>query len=64
MKKIILSLAGMCLFLAMIGCGNTAPKEEEIELTEDTTEVVVEDTADTADTAEAEIVDVDTTVAE
>lgn len=62
MKKIILSLAGMCLFLAMIGCGNTAPKEEEIELTEDTTEVVVEDTADTV---EAEIVDVvDTTVAE
>lgn len=61
MKKIILSLAGMCLFLAMIGCGNTAPKEEEIELTEDTTEVVVEDTADTI---EAEIVDVDTTVAE
>ena len=56
MKKIILSLAGMCLFLAMVGCSCDNTSKEEIELIEDTTEVVEEDTI------EIESFEIDTTV--
>ena len=39
MRKIILFVAGMFLFLAISGCGNTVESEPQEEFIEDTVEV-------------------------